>query len=88
MTYNLPHLGTVAICKFLSNYFPPGGLNPRAYRLLPDQTPNENVVDELLLQLYPCLDLPTQQSFAAAIGTTPSQIIENILQIQLSSRMF
>jgi len=69
-------------------FFLLGGLNPRAYRLLPEQPPNENVVDELLLQLYPCLDLPTQQNFAAAIGTTPAQIIENILQIQLSSRMF
>lgn len=73
MTYNLPHLG---------------GLNPRAYRLIPNQTPNENVVDELLLQIFPCLDLPSQQSFASAIGTTPAQIIENILQIQLSSRLF
>lgn len=78
MTYNLRHK-----CA----------LNPRAYRLLrsPLYTKHlsnqKKVVDGKLVFQYPMLDLYTQRRLARKIGTSPAQIIDNLLQITRFTRI-
>eukprot|EP00474_Spongospora_subterranea_P003398 CRZ03856.1 hypothetical protein [Spongospora subterranea] len=72
-----------------------GGLNPRIFRTwrstehgsLHTVNVARNIVDLDFLLEYTNLDLIQQQKMAAGIGTTPEQIIDNLLQLQLSASL-
>lgn len=72
-----------------------GGLNPRQYRAWKAAgrgdilTTNcvRNVVDIDFLLRFAGLDYALQGQLAQSIGTTPDQIVDNLLQLQLSSSM-
>ena len=69
------------------------GLNPRAYRNMLSNghvsfVPKRNVVDLDLILLFNGLDREQQDKIAQTIGTTSKQIIENLLDIELSTRLF
>jgi cleavage and polyadenylation specificity factor subunit 1 len=78
MTYNMEH-----ICA----------LNPRGFRLLQtkhqhQQNAQKNIVDGSLVFMYPTLDQVLQRKLARNIGTTPQQLIDNLLEIDINTRLY
>lgn len=78
MTFNLPHIA---------------GLNPFAYRLFRPETAShvanrKNVVDGELIWQYLHLDRVQQQELARHVGSSPEQIIDNLRELDLTTRLF
>ena len=71
----------------LSNGLPHvAGLNPKAFRMFRSRlqylyTAQRNVLDGELLMCYPQLGLKQRMDFAKQIGTTPTQILEDLKEL-------
>eukprot|EP01116_Phalansterium_solitarium_P001407 TRINITY_DN11208_c0_g3_i1.p1 TRINITY_DN11208_c0_g3~~TRINITY_DN11208_c0_g3_i1.p1 ORF type:complete len:1483 (+),score=557.48 TRINITY_DN11208_c0_g3_i1:140-4588(+) len=78
----------------LTNFLPHvAGLNPRAFRAAKSdkrlvRNMHQGVLDGVLLQKFLHLELMEQRRMARQIGTTPEQIIDNLLEVSLSTTFF
>jgi cleavage and polyadenylation specificity factor subunit 1 len=69
------------------------GLNPRAYRLYRSKVTSfvankKNVVDFDLLRRFLTLDVRSQTQLARLVGETRNTIVDDMLSIQLQTRLF